>query len=179
MVGELSLPLPPYSSYKIQGPPSSGLRRASRPLFMWAREGRLKEIEIPIRTTVIHKAEVLNFYEISGTDLLLKIIEKIKLVKGDFRQEEILKTWQEVLCNDSLQELDFENRLSLSAKGGRAPTPTILKSSSLRSYLIIKAKFSVSSGTYIRSIAHYLGGTLFSLKRAKVGDFDIKDSIKI
>ena len=148
--GKISLPLPPYSSYKIDG----------KPLFVWAREGKLGEIEIPMRTTAIHSAEVLDSCEISADELLKKIIEKINLVKGDFRQEETLKSWQEVLGNKTSPGL-----VGLGSKDQK--------------YLIVKAKFNVSSGTYIRSIAHSLGGTLLSLVRTKVGDFDIKDSTKI
>lgn len=145
LVGEISLSLPPYSSYKING----------KPLFMWAREDRLNEIEIPMRTTTVYNAEVIDSlpagrygYEIGSKELFKRITDKVNLVKGDFRQEEVLKSWEEVSKDEG-------------------------------KYLIVKAKFNVSSGTYIRSIAHSLGGVLFSLKRTKVGGFDIKDSIKI
>lgn len=144
--GEISLPLPPYSSYKIKG----------KPLFMWAREGKLKEIEIPMRNTEIHNINLLGTYEIKASDLLMQITKKISLIKGDFRQEEILQRWQDILNKNIEQK-----------------------------YFVVKAKFNVSSGTYIRSIAHYFGdklGTgavLFGLTRTKVGDFDIVDSIKI
>ena len=83
--GEISLPLPPYSSYKIKG----------KPLFEWAREGRLNEIEIPIRRTKINSAELLSLNKISAPKLWAMIEQKINLVKGDFRKEEILKQWQE------------------------------------------------------------------------------------
>lgn len=138
LTGDISLPLPPYSSYKIEG----------KPLFMWAREGKLSDIEIPVRTTQVHNAEVLNSYEIDSEELFKKIEEKIKKTEGDFRQKEILNKWQEVLREE-------------------------------QKYFVIKAKFKVSSGTYIRSIANHLGGILFSLKRTKVEDFDIKDSQKL
>jgi tRNA pseudouridine(55) synthase len=147
LVGKISLPLPPYSSYKIQG----------KPAFMWAREGKLSEIKIPVRTTNIYNAETLDFlpagrhgYETNSKELLRQITEKIKKVKGDFRQKEILKNWNKILNKNTKQN-----------------------------YLIIKVRFSVSSGTYIRSIAHSLGSVLLSLKRTKVGNFDIKDSIKL
>ena len=136
--GEITLPLPPYSSYKING----------KPLFMWAREGKLGDIEIPMRTTQIHSTQVLDSYEISSTELLKRITEKVNLVKGDFRQEEILNKWQEVLKDE-------------------------------QKYSVAKTKFNVSSGTYIRSIAHSLGGVLLGLTRTKVGEFDIEDSIKL
>lgn len=53
------------------------------------------------------------------------------------------------------------------------------------SRLVVKIKFAVGSGTYIRSLAEELGrrlgypATLANLRRTKVGDFDIKDAKKI
>ncbi|HSX18393.1 MAG TPA: tRNA pseudouridine(55) synthase TruB [Candidatus Saccharimonadales bacterium] len=52
-------------------------------------------------------------------------------------------------------------------------------------YPILKIEVRVSSGTYIRSLAEDIGQTLgtgaylSSLRRTKVGTFDIKDSIKL
>lgn len=148
--GEISLPLPPYSSYKIKG----------KPLFQWAREGKLNEIEIPMRQTKIHSAELLSLYEISGQKLLEKIEQKINLIKGDFRQKEILKQWKKMLPQNS----------------DRLGTVT---------FWVAKIKIACSSGTYIRSIAHHLGkelkteAVLLSLTRTKVGEFDIKNSLRI
>jgi tRNA pseudouridine55 synthase len=83
---------------------------------------------------------------------LIKYIEtNIKKVKGDFRQEKILKTWKKMLSESDAQY----------------PMSNIL--------------ISVSSGTYIRSIAHDLGKKLktgavvFSLERTKVGKFKNQD----
>ena len=148
--GNISLPLPPYSSYKIK----------SKPLFQWAREGKLDEVEIPTRKTKIFSAELLNFDEISGQKLLETIEQKIKLIKGDFRQKEILNRWQKML-------------------------PELCSSSKMVTFWIAKIKINCSSGTYIRSIAHHLGkkiktgGVILSLTRTKVGDFEIKDSLQI
>ena len=148
--GEISLPLPPYSSYKIKG----------KPLFQWAREGKLSEIEIPIRQTKINSIKLLDFAEISGQNLMKTIKQKISLIKGDFRQEEILNRWQKML-------------------------PKSCSSIKTVTFLIAKVKINCSSGTYIRSIAHHLGqelktgGILLNLKRTKVGNFDIKDSEKL
>lgn len=53
------------------------------------------------------------------------------------------------------------------------------------SRLVVRVKFFVASGTYIRSLAEELGrrinypATLFNLRRTKVGEFDIKDAKKI
>ena len=148
--GNISLPLPPYSSYKIKG----------KPLFQWAREGKLNEIEIPMRRTKVSSAELLSFDKISGQKLLETIEQKIKLIKGDFRQKEILNRWQKML-------------------------PELCSSSKMVTFWIAKIKINCSSGTYIRSIAHHLGkkiktgGVILSLTRTKVGDFEIKDSLQI
>ena len=143
--GEISLPLPPYSSYKIKG----------KPLFQWAREGKLSEIKIPMRQTKINSAEMLSLGKVSGKKLLSAIEQKISLIKGDFRQKEILAKWQKVLSGNK------------------------------NDYQIAKIKISCSSGTYIRSVAHYLGkelktgAVLLGLKRTRVGNFDIKNSLRI
>ena len=101
--GEISLPLPPYSSYKIKG----------KPLFQWAREEKLNEIEIPTRKTKIHSAELLSLDKISGQKLLETIKQKINLIQGDFRQKEILKKWQEKMLptlSDSKNKEAFGKR---------------------------------------------------------------------
>ena len=161
--GGISLPLPPYSSYKIKG----------KPLFQWARDGKLGEIEIPMRQTKINSAELLSFDKISGQKLLEKIEQKINSVQGDFRQKEILKKWQgKMLPNLS----DLPATLSLARRAG---------SKNKEAFWIAKIKINCSSGTYIRSIAHHLGkelkigGVILSLTRTKVGNFEIKDSLRI
>jgi len=91
-------------------------------------------------------------------------------------------------------------RLYKLAKKGISPDslPTVtsniydiklLKNDSLevatKNYPLITLEISCSSGTYIRSIANYLGeklgtkGVLYSLVRTKVGDFKIEDSEKV
>jgi len=163
--GEISLPLPPYSSYKIKG----------KPLFQWARKGKLSEIEIPIRQTKINSAKLLSLNEISGKNLMKTIEQKISSIKGDFRQKKILSRWQKMLPKScwSIKTVTFQ-----TVKRREKETLS-------RRFSLAKIKISCSSGTYIRSIAHHLGkelkigGILLNLKRTKVGDFDIKNSEKI
>lgn len=149
--GDICLPLPPYSSYKIKG----------KPLFQWAREEKLNEIEIPMRKTKIHSAELLGLDKISGQKLLEKIEQKINLIRGNFRQEKILKKWQEKML------------------------PNLSDSKNKEAFWTAKIKIKCSSGTYIRFIANDLGkkiktgGVILSLTRTKVGEFEIKDSLRI
>lgn len=144
-VGDVCLPLPPFSSYKVNG----------KPLFEWARRDKLNEIKIPKRIMKIYSAELLGLSVITAKKLLKDITNKINNVAGDFRQKKITERWRDILSGEK------------------------------KEYLIAKIKFNVSSGTYIRAIAHKFGenlktgAILSSLKRTKVGEFNIEDSIKL
>jgi tRNA U55 pseudouridine synthase TruB len=80
------------------------------------------------------------------------VTEKINKVGGDFRQEKILGTWQNALIT---RPNEF--------------------------FLISKFRADVSSGTYIRGLAHEMGKHLgtgalaWSIKRTRVGDFKLGD----
>ncbi len=74
---------PPYSSRTVGG----------KPLFLWARENKIEEIEIPTRGIKIFSIEHTDTRIVNGKDLLEKINRKIDLVKGDFRQSEIKHCW--------------------------------------------------------------------------------------
>ena len=145
-IGTNKMPFPPYSSYKIKG----------KALFEWARAGKIKEIKIPEKEREIYKIKILHLYKIAGKNLLAQISRKIKKVKGDFRQREILKQWDKIL----------KNKLSIE-------------------FQTVKIKIECSSGTYVRAIAHKLGqnlksgAVLLGLRRTKIGGFDIKSSLRI
>jgi tRNA pseudouridine55 synthase len=82
--GSRQLPVPPYSSKPVGG----------KPLFMWAREERLSEIEIPYHEASVLELSYLGKSEMSGEKLLVEITERIGNVGGDFRQAESLKSWE-------------------------------------------------------------------------------------
>ncbi len=135
---------PPYSSKPVQG----------KPLFQWAREGKLSEIsEMPTQEIEIYNAEFLNQSEIASQDLLENISNKISKVNGDFRQLEIINGRNNIFGD---------------------PTP--------KKYMVTRFKISCSSGTYIRSLVNDLGNSLgskailYSLIRTSVGDFKVEDS---
>ena len=129
---------PPYSSRTVEG----------KPLFEWARENRIEEIDVPSRGIKIFSIEHTDTRLVSKQELIKEIVGKINLVKGDFRQEEIINKWSTVL-NESREE----------------------------HFLVSSFKASVSSGTYIRGIAHEMGeyfgdGALaFWIKRTRVGEY--------
>lgn len=147
--GEMWQEYPPYSSKPVKG----------KPLFEWAREGRLNEIKIPKKKIKIYNTNVLKCMQISKTALHKYIKSVIKKVRGDFRQKEILEIWS-----------DKFNK------------------SRLKKFPICQIKIKSSSGTYMRTIANDLGKKLnppiggnalaLRIKRTKVGRYTIEKSLK-
>ncbi len=140
-VGSFEQLYPAYSSKPVDG----------KPLFMWAREGKLNEIQIPSHAVELQKITHVARKTVLGSDLLQKIEDKISKVRGDFRQEEILKTWKEKL------------------------------SSSQETYTIDTVSLSVSSGFYVRQFVSDLAKSLgtcaiaFHIKRTEVGNFSVQN----
>jgi tRNA pseudouridine(55) synthase len=136
-VGKFEQKYPAYSSKPVNGVP----------LFQLAREGKLGQVEIPTHEVEVFGAKFVKRIEIKGGELLEQIKEKIGLVSGDFRQQEILERWGNALL-------------------GKEDEVFVLDSIVLE----------VSSGFYVRQfvedMAKQLGGeaVTFHIKRTKVGD---------
>lgn len=137
--GKIIQKYPMYSSKTVGG----------KPLFTYAREN--KEVEIPEREVFVKNIKYLKINKISNTNLLKKIENRIAKVKGDFRQKDILKIWNNVLNSDK--------------------TP--------KHFFIASFSVKCSSGTYVRSIANNLGEQIgipslaFYIKRTKIGKYRI------
>lgn len=133
-VGEIVLPYPIYSSKTVNG----------KPLFQWAREGKINEIEIPTATTIIYNIRLIEFWELNSQIVLEKVYERIKKVKGDFRQKEIIKSWE----------------VELKGKNDQ--------------FNLCKLEVSCSSGTYMRSLAEAIAmsmgtiGIAWKIKRTAI-----------
>lgn len=140
-IGKIKQSYPPYSSRPVKG----------IPLFKWARDGKLDEIEIPTHDVFVEGIEIINQRYIKGNELLEEIKDKIYKVKGDFRQKEILSLWNSELKNKS--ELI---------------------------YPIFRLKISCGSGVYMRSIANDMGEILgvgalaLKIVRIRVGEYILK-----
>jgi tRNA pseudouridine55 synthase len=106
----------------------------------------MKEVpdEMPTKEVEIYFIEKLGERETSGQDLAEKAVEKIKLVKGDFRQNEIIETW-----------------LKFGQVYGN------------EKFKVLVLRVACSSGTYMRSLANNIGGLALSIKRTKIGNFNI------
>ena len=143
-IGKRTQKYPPYSSKTVDG----------KPLFAWAREGKLAEIEMPEKEVEIYTIEIVEIGEMSK-DAFWKLIQKrIALVKGDFRQEEILEKWK------------------LFLKGRE------------NAFQTLKLRISAGSGTYMRILAKEIGDKLgmpamaIGIKRLSVGEWKIEESIR-
>ena len=141
--------------HRMQRPAYSYKLIKGKPLYWWAREGRLNEIQWPEVNVEIYSAEFLKVWTIAKRSLNTTIIKNVSRVKGDFRQEMILKRWHQAL---------------LKHPNGR--------------FCVARIRISCSKGTYVRSIAHHLGNAMglpsFALRilRTRNGDFKLGDCIK-
>jgi tRNA pseudouridine(55) synthase len=126
---------PPYSSKTVDG----------KQLHQHAREGNTPVVE--------HEVSLFDFTSLeertlSGKEVLETIQERVELVHGDFRQQEIIQKWTEVL--DPSKEISFQ---------------------------ITKWRVAVSGGFYIRQLVHDIGQQFamptvtFHIKRTQIGSF--------
>lgn len=138
--GKIKQKYPIYSSRPVKG----------KPLFMWAREGKLEEIEIPSHEVFVESIDLIGEDFITGEKLLEKIKNDVSLVKGDFRQKEIINLWQENLENKKEEK-----------------------------YKTVKIRVQCGSGVYVRALAYDIGQKLgipslaLNIKRTKVGGYEI------
>ncbi|MEI6304921.1 MAG: hypothetical protein WCP09_02805 [Candidatus Taylorbacteria bacterium] len=127
---------PPYSSKTVGG----------KQLHELARSGALPE-EMPTREVEIYSIEMVEnkIVPIESEKLLSMIVSRIGLVKGDFRQDQIIQAWIRLL------------------KNCQTAWPSV------------KIRVRCSSGTYMRSLADRIGQDLgvaaiaLSINRTKIG----------
>lgn len=129
---------PPYSSYHVDG----------KPLWWWAKNNKLDLIEIPEKEVEIFDSKLKEIKIIDARLIENEIYRRIKLVNGDFRQEQILEKW-----NLYFKQLEADK------------------------VTIVGGSVSVSSGTYVRAFTNYFKDNLdipvttFSIKRSGIGNF--------
>lgn len=137
-LGKQTQAYPPYSTKTVQG----------KPLFKWAREGRVSEIELPTREVEIYSLDLLAIEEISKESLEKQILDNIQKLEGDFRQNEIAAKWKNF----------FDQTLQ-------------------KEFITAKFRVSCSSGTYVRNLANNLGGNLgcgaitIEINRKRIGEY--------
>ena len=113
--------------------------------------------EIQTKKINIYKIKFHGLDTLNSKELFGRLLMDITRVNGDFRQVEIFNIWKEKLLGEGIES---------------------------KNYFLGRFTAEVSSGTYIRSLVNDMGATLgcgattLSIKRTRVGDFSIKDSIK-
>lgn len=143
---------PPYSSAHVKG----------KPLFWWARHHKLHEIEIPSKDIEIYSIKTIRPKNtprlLYFKDIQKEVFDRVSRVDGDFRQNEIRKSWGNLFCSPLYQMHHF-----------------VLHSFSV----------SCSAGTYIRSLVHELGkktetGALaWRITRTALDEYHIKNAVHL
>lgn len=139
LIGSVELQYPFYSSHRVN----------SKPLYYWARRNKIKLNQLPYKTSHIYNIKVKRLKYIYIKNLINYIHKTIPLIKGDFRQDEILNDWENLLAK-------IDNKIKLQ---------------------IFTCSTKVSSGTYIRSIVNKMNQVLdmpmvtYSIKRTKIDLF--------
>ena len=142
--------------HRMQRPAYSYKLIKGKPLYWWARQGRINEVTLPSVKVEIYDVELLEILMISKGRLKARIIKNVNLAMGDFRQKEILNCWEGALAKHSNKR-----------------------------FCVARIRVACSKGTYIRSIAHDLGNAMgipsFALRilRTRNGDFKLGDCIKM
>ncbi|MCE9541584.1 hypothetical protein K8R03_03430 [Candidatus Kaiserbacteria bacterium] len=145
MTGAVRLPYPAFSSKTVRG----------IPLFQYALEKRLGEIDIPVADVRVYSLKVRGARTVSSEALLEEILAKTGALSADadperlgsdFRKEEIEEKWRQLL-----------------------KTPG--------QHTLVACTARVSSGTYIRSLVPAVGkraatGVLaYSIRRTVIGKY--------
>ena len=118
--------------------------------FLRARDANVEAIEIPEKSIKIFSFRHIHTRTLTGREMLAEIEERVAKIGGDFRQDEVIKSWRNALIT---KPNEF--------------------------FLISKFHADVSSGTYIRVLAHEMGKLLgtsalaWSIKRTRVGEYKI------
>lgn len=155
----------------LQFPPIySALKMNGKPLYEYAREG------IPLPKQIESRKVTVNFFEVVDEDLNWDQTEYKLPADGDASPEEkefILKQGQEMLKQVQSQDLA---RLTSSIE---TTQPAEDSEDASKKYPTLKLRFSVSSGTYIRSLIHDLAkavgstGHMTKLVRVQQGPYNL------
>ena len=143
--GSVSQQYPPFSSKTVEG----------KSLFEWARNNALGALVLPSRSVTVYDIGVTALYKVKEPVLFSYIKTSVEKVQGDFRQEEIMSTWERHL-----------------------------RSNGTREFKAASVKIHCTSGTYARSIAHGLGQELgvpalaLHIFRNRVGEYSVEKSLK-
>jgi tRNA pseudouridine(55) synthase len=129
---------------------------AGKALFQYALEGTLDTIQIPTIDVRVYSISFVDQLQMSRGDLISRVLNKIDLLKLDAHDTRLGADFRKALVTKSWWELQNKMRTN---------------------YTILRFRTTVSSGTYIRTlaplIAEKLGtvGLAYSIRRTKIGCF--------
>ena len=141
-IGNYEQKYPIYSTKKIQG----------KHLHEYARENL--PVKIPTKSGEIYELEFLGFNNIPKDEILESVVSRISKIKGDFRQDEIIKQWKKFIKSKT--------------------TPN--------SFKIAKFRVKMSKGLYVRVLANEiceknkLSGICYTIVRTRNGDYTRENS---
>ncbi|MEN9408009.1 MAG: tRNA pseudouridine synthase tRNA pseudouridine55 synthase [Candidatus Parcubacteria bacterium] len=133
-------------------PPFSSKPVNGKPLYYWAQRNKLGNIIFPTKEISITAIRTITKRQVHLKNVVSRLKSTLPSLLGSFRQKEILTAW------DTLLEKNPDVILSL-----------------------YDFEMSCSSGTYVRRIADNMGnslgvgGTAFSIKRTRVGEYTLQD----
>jgi tRNA pseudouridine55 synthase len=122
------------------------------PLFVLARRGEIQPGDAPLKVMEFTELFLKGLETLSFPRTLKTVEGRIFSLKGDFRQDLALDSW------GKLQPFEPQ---------------------------VANVHLACSSGAYVRSLAVALGkalstkALLYSLKRTKIGDFELKDAVDL
>ncbi len=119
------------------------------PLWKLAKEGKLPD-DLPKRDIDIESIRITGIEIISNHELLEIIKDRFNSLnnKDDYRSHEILSEWEKLLKDNN------------------------------REYIIHHLEARVSTGTYIRTLCHELGGIAYDICRINMHDKSLEDTSK-
>lgn len=146
-VGPVELPYPHFSSKTVRG----------KPLHTWKLEGRIDEIEIPTKKSIVYSLKLNNLRQYSTAEVYAYATEKIetivkvtaesKAIGNDFRRADVRLSWKKFLETTTSEQIFFVAKFTCIA----------------------------SSGTYMRTLAEMIAkesgtcGLAYSIHRTKIG----------
>lgn len=145
LVGRQDQRYPWYSSVKVRG----------KPLYWWARQGRIGEISIPTHPVMIQSVRLDSIRPIGVDEVVSRVLRYVPMVRGDFRQRSIVLRWRSLL-----QTLESELNLS-----------------------VVRISVVCSSGTYMRVLAEDIGSRLgvpacaLRIMRIRVGTYTLSNKV--
>lgn len=147
--GSIELPYPHFSSKTVKG----------KPLHTWKVEGRIDEVAIPTKHSIIYKLELQSLetktahevytYATQKIETIPQVTDERKALGNNFRRDEIRASWKQFLESTQPEE----------------------------TFTIAKLRCVCSSGTYMRTLAGEIArkletcGLAYSIHRTQIGTY--------